>query len=485
MSRAEGECEAMTEDFQVISDLVREASPAMTPLQRMRGLQAVMARREAGLRKRRVLVVASALSCFGVLAAGAIGLGVVRGTRLGVMTGLMSKDMSHESTGAPSGFSDTDRAGATGSTSATREADALAYSVDNGAIGAGGYLRSFAGAAVSLRFAEKSELRLAAGSRGRLTSVDQRGARFAIEQGEAHVSVMPRAGARWLIDAGPFLITVHGTAFTAAWDGATERLDIKMEKGLVSVTGPVADGTIAVRGGQRLTVNVRNREVLLRPNQDAPNGDMEIEPMGPPSPRPDEVGPASEGPAATEMPPAMAPPRSRQLRPSARNEVSRVRAGGAPSRSWAAALAAGDLEGILRDADRHGLQRSLAEASGEDLAALADAARYLRHEDVARQALIAQRERFPRSDRAHQAAFLLGRLSETAADGDARALAWYDRYLSEAPAGAFASEALGRKMTATEKLRGLSGARDIAREYLRRFPGGTYAGAARAIADAP
>ena len=40
-------------------------------------------------------------------------------------------------------------------------------------------------------------------------------------------------------------------------------------------------------------------------------------------------------------------------------------------------------------------------------------------------------------------------------------------------------------MTATEKLRGIEAARDIAREYLRRFPHGTYAGAARALSDTP
>jgi hypothetical protein len=40
-------------------------------------------------------------------------------------------------------------------------------------------------------------------------------------------------------------------------------------------------------------------------------------------------------------------------------------------------------------------------------------------------------------------------------------------------------------MTATEKLKGLAAARDIAREYLRRFPHGTYAGAAQALAESP
>jgi TolA-binding protein len=154
-------------------------------------------------------------------------------------------------------------------------------------------------------------------------------------------------------------------------------------------------------------------------------------------------------------------------------------------RNWTAALAAGDFQAILQDAERRGWRRSLAEARSQELAALADAARYLRHDDLARQALITQRERFPRTDRAHEAAFLLGRLTETVSDGDVRALFWYDRYLDEAPRGAYAAEAMGRKMTAIEKLKGLPAARAIAREYLRRFPHGTYAGAARALAETP
>ena len=49
--------------------------------------------------------------------------------------------------------------------------------------------------------------------------------------------------------------------------------------------------------------------------------------------------------------------------------------------------------------------------------------------------------------------------SDHAGDVDVRALSWYDRYLGEAPTGAYASEALGRKMTATEKLKGLAAGR--------------------------
>src|SRR6185295_10456244 len=73
-------------------------------------------------------------------------------------------------------------------------------------------------------------------------------------------------------------------------------------------------------------------------------------------------------------------------------------------RGWTAALAAGDFHTIVKEAQHRGWHRALAEARSEDLAALADAARYLRRDDLARQALIAQRDGFPRTDRAHEAA---------------------------------------------------------------------------------
>ena len=99
--------------------------------------------------------------------------------------------------------------------------------------------------------------------------------------------------------------------------------------------------------------------------------------------------------------------------------------------------------------------------------------------------MLAERARFPASNRAREAAFLMGRIEDDRPGCGARAIEWYDRYLEEAPAGAYASEALGRKMTATDRTRGGEAARDIARDYLRRFPEGTYAAASRALLAQP
>jgi len=122
-------------------------------------------------------------------------------------------------------------------------------------------------------------------------------------------------------------------------------------------------------------------------------------------------------------------------------------------------------------------------SSSDDLAALADAARYRRQDDLARRALDAQRRRFQGSSRAADAAFFLGRLDEKEGAGLVHALSWYDRYLNEAPSGSYVAEALGRKMVAVRDLYGVAQARTVADEYVRRFPHGSYAGAARALRD--
>ena len=182
---------------------------------------------------------------------------------------------------------------------------------------------------------------------------------------------------------------------------------------------------------------------------------------------------------------SLAPPARSAALPGRASQRAGTRAHSPVSYGWAAALAAGEVDSILGDVERHGLKRSLGEASSDDLSALADAARYRRQQDIARQSLLAQRSRFPGSGRACDAAFLLGRLEESNEGGGPKALEWYDQYLEGAPNGAYASEALGRKMNATQKLMGGKAARAVAQEYLERFPTGAYAGAARALRQTP
>jgi hypothetical protein len=347
---------------------------------------------------------------------------------------------------------------------------ALAYQIEGGSVLEGGYLRESSHDGIKLLFNEGTKFELMPGTRARLREVTKAGARVAIEHGTASFQVTPSMDRRWLVEVGPFLVEVKGTVFTVSWDASSERFELKLRHGRVVVSGPVSGGDIVLQAGQRLVVNLPTAETLI--TEDRPE-----ESAG-------AVVAASASPAAT----------SPTVRPSLRADTApgwntgptaSTVANAHGTRRWADELASGHWDRILEDVERAGIKATLDKASSEDLFALADAARYRRRTDWARAALVAERRRFPSSPRSLDAIFLLGRVDESADRGLAQAIAWYDEYLARAPSGAYAAEALGRKMTLTSELEGQSQARPVAEEYLRRFPKGSYARLAHALSRAP
>jgi len=149
------------------------------------------------------------------------------------------------------------------------------------------------------------------------------------------------------------------------------------------------------------------------------------------------------------------------------------------AKSWSRRMARGDFEAVVEAAERRGIESVLAHGSRNELAALADAARYTRRTRLAGRALNAERDRFPETAEGREAAFFLGNLAEDGGDRSG-AVSWYGRYLREDAAGTYAAQALGRKML-IESRRGSSAAGIDAEEYLHRFPSGSYADAARLI----
>jgi TolA-binding protein len=417
-----------------LSELVRDSVRPPTPAQLDSGLDAIRARLdgEPPQRARRATLRWSFVGALAVTAA-VVALGVVRSGRL-------------HAPGAP---------------------PAMAYRIEGGNLVDGGYLRESGRAGVKLFFAEGTEFILMPGTRSRLRAVEASGARIAIEHGTASFQVTPSADHRWQVDVGPFLVTVTGTVFAVSWDSASERFELKLRHGRVTVSGPVTGGEIALRAGQRLLVNLAQGETLISERKPEEAFEPAVDPVPRAEAAPAEPSVPSDRPAVTVGRPTTTPAR------------------GDGERRWAVALAGGQLDRIIAEAERAGVKATLDRASSDDLMALADAARYRRRMDLAREALLAERRRFPDSPRALDAAFLLGRVEEARDGGFARAIEWYDEYLKRAPAGTYASEALGRKMTLTSKLEGASQARPVAEEYLRRFPNGTYAGPARAFVRGP
>jgi TolA-binding protein len=417
-----------------LTDLARTSASPPTPAQLDRGLAALSSRMVAGQTRRRTVVRWSLAGSFAAIAALAI---------LG--------------------------AGRLAWSPAKVAPPALAYQIEGGSLIEGGYLRESGRAGIKLVFAEGTEFRLRPGTRGRLRAVDGSGARIAIEHGTASFQVTPSAERRWLVDVGPFLVTVKGTVFTVSWDAGNERFELLLQHGRVTVSGPVSGGDIALRAGERLVVDLSKGETLITEEKSGP--------------APGQVlpGATSAGEASPGVRPVAPAERSAPGATATAAPIPRLDG----DHRWADALAAGHLDRILAEAERTGVKATLEKASSDDLLALADAARYRRRMGLARDALLAERRRYPTSSRSLDAAFLLGRVEEADERGLARAIAWYDEYLARAPGGTYAPEALGRKMTLTSKVAGAARARPIAEEYLRRFPNGTYAGPARALERGP
>jgi hypothetical protein len=344
-----------------------------------------------------------------------------------------------------------------------------AFEVANGSVSSGGYIHPTSEGA-RVRFGDGTEVVLESGARTKVAEVYTHGARILLEDGKASLHVMPVVGAKWFVDAGPYTIKVTGTLFDVAWTGREENLDLWLREGSVVVTGPLTAQGVVVRAGQHLVARVRENLLLLdgQPLEDFRTVTSDIVDEAPPRER--------SGPAHTTN--------AKGARPADGRAAGAIGAEDGRSLSWSKRLTAGDFDGILADADRRGLDNLLSKAPRAELRVLADAARYARRFDVARRALLAERERFAGSAQASEAAFFLGGLAESDATGAPAALEWYERYLAESPQGTYASQALGRKLMIVHRLRGRETAKPLALGYLNQYPKGPYARYAKNLLEA-
>lgn len=347
---------------------------------------------------------------------------------------------------------------------------AIAWHVENGQVGEQGYVSIPTTAQPArLAFDDGSDVTLAPGSRGRVAGTTPTGAEVVLEQGRARVHVQHREKTQWTVDAGPFAVRVTGTEFILAWSADAGTLDVWMNAGRVVVTGPVIGESVALAGGQHIAAKLHDATVQID-SEAAP--DLLTGTPGAPgaanAPPVPDVNPAPTAPGSDDAPPA-APPAA-------------MAATGVAGPSWPKLVAGGEYARVMRDATAEGVGHALATRPLPDLRALGDAARYVGSSDVARRAYMTVRGRYPASGDARTAAFLLGRVAEEQDRDFGSALRWYDKYLAEAPGGAFAGDALGRKMVLVSKFQGRDTARPLATRYLARFPNGPYAAAAHDLA---
>ena len=245
----------------------------------------------------------------------------------------------------------------------------LSYRVDNQEPPSGGYLLAPQTADSLLAFSDGSKVKMAARARGRVVEVSSRGARFALDAGQASVDIVPRPRAQWIFEAGPFRVNVHGTSFTIAWNPVDAVFDVRLASGAISVASPVAGPEIQMHAGQTLRVSLRDQSSTLG----TMSGGREI--SSPAAPAPNSFESPRTAPAE--------PPRWSH-------------------RGWMSALSENRAADIVADADRRGPTSVIERADSEDLWALANAARYAGRHALAGQALNAHRRRFPSSDRSRE-----------------------------------------------------------------------------------
>ena len=330
----------------------------------------------------------------------------------------------------------------------------LSFQVAGGALDTNG--RVVGQEHTKIRFSDGSEATLERGAEARITNVTERGADVVLSHGRMNVHIAKKPEASWKVAAGPYDVRVTGTAFDVSWSNQAQTFDLRMQTGAVVVTGPLAGSGIVLRAGQHLFGGVAEGRLTVEGTETA---------AASPAPALAAVEPAEPRPAPPGLAPAPAAP---PPVPHAPNEAH----------AWTRQVAQGHFNAVLDEAEQRGLDRTLSGGSLEELAALADAARYAGRSAIAKRVLLAERQRFPSSGPARDAAFFLGRIAE---EGGGGAIEWYERYVNESPRGAYASQAFGRKMMLLYKQRGAGAAGPVAVDYLGRYPNGPYAAAARKI----
>jgi TolA-binding protein len=346
----------------------------------------------------------------------------------------------------------------------------LRFVLEGTSVGTEQTIEAPADAPAQLVFSDRSRVSLSPKTKMAVVAMDSHGARVALAGGDLEVSVTRREGSSWRFEAGPFTVAVKGTSFHLGFEAARGRLALQMHEGSVEVRGPSQDRRLVLGAGESIELFA----AVPADGRQAPAAAVGKLAMLDPTPTHQ-----STEPAAAPLPARPLPHRAKSKGDDNLPESQ-------PDPSWSKLIARGEFAAVIKDATDRGLDVTLAQASAAELTALADAARYTRRNDVARQALVRLRARFPGSGRSSEAAFFLGRLAETdpTSTSAQAALAWYETYLHESAQGPYAAEALGREITLlspTDRTR----ARAAARQYLERFPHGSQADLARSHLQSP
>jgi hypothetical protein len=355
-----------------------------------------------------------------------------------------------------------------------RPSSPLQYSLEGAVASTTNKITSAADAGSRLRFNDDSRIELGAMTTVSVDAIAERGAQVALIDGAIDVFVKPRHHSAWTFTAGPFRVKVKGTSFRLGYSATQQRMSLHMTSGTVEVTGSQGRAMV-VSAGESLELSARPTVAAESARAEAPAPPL-VDRSAAPLPEEPDKAPLRD---VRTSPPVEAAHRRVTMHLKDAREDSATEH---PPMVWSKLVTQGRYADVIAEAQQRGLDATLAQADAADLWSLADAARYTKRHDLAREVLLAMRARFAGTERARDAAFFLGRLGEMVPGQPEAALGWYEAYLREAPRGLYASEALGREMTLlTAKDRGR--ASKLAKQYLERFPHGSQAELARSLVE--
>ncbi len=345
---------------------------------------------------------------------------------------------------------------------------AIAFEVNGRPAAAGAWIVVAPATESALSFSDGSTVLLTGGARAQVSALTARGATLRLARGRALVSVHHTPSTQWRVDAGPYTVHVVGTRFSVEWDAARERFSLDLSDGRVRIEGPGLQSRVLI-AGQSTAASVREPDAPPPPSASTAPPEAVRPPAEPRDPPP---------PAAVDTRLPVVARREREPPPVVSDASA---ATGEAPRSWRQLFDDGDTAGALAGVQSDGAATIIRRASADELMALVDLARVTRTVQLQREALLELRARFAHTRDGRNAAFLLGRLAFDDARHPAEAASWFERYLSEEPAGPLAREAHGRLIEALSQSGDLERARRSATDYLSRYPEGPHSQLARSV----
>lgn len=337
----------------------------------------------------------------------------------------------------------------------------VSFEVDGTTIGpdvAGrGHLIASESIPVGVRLSDRSQINLQPHTTIRLAALNDGVVIARVSQGTLDVDVIHQEHTDYQFFAGPYLVKVIGTAFRLSYQPESHVFDLKMRAGTVEVVEP--DGNVRrVSGDQSLHLKSGGTTEVS-----GALGDGAVEPSLPSG----RDGSAEAADALSVTSPSLRGTPSPQTKSMP---------------DFHALASQGNFAEIVRIAQAQGLADLLVKAPADQLQELAQAARYSGHFDLAERVWQKMSARFGTGLAGQNAVFFLGRLAEQRGQYSS-ALTRYESYLRTSPQGVYAQEAWGRKLQLSEKSRGQEATRQVAEQYLQRFPRGPYAKTARNLVD--